>query len=245
MKRIHFTLIELLIVISIIAILAGMLLPVLNIAREKARSIQCFNNLHQIGTALTMYAIDHNDVFINTTTKGYLPENESGYEKVWVDSLYGYLGSSDRAGASFNKRLKIFECPSMKSLYSRCIPFQTSLSCHSSYGIAYYYTMPSTYLKMPFLRMSRVPHSTKRIMVGETEIRPNTAGRCKDAHLIVSQEDYTIRSNENSHLRFTNVLHFSGNVSPYKRWQLTMSDPNYQLPWGKYSWGWENPKPSL
>ena len=80
MKRHAFTLIELLITISIIALLAAILFPVFAQVREKARQNSCLSNLRQLGTALLLYRHDYDDQFpiaVDTPDHGVFIWNSS------------------------------------------------------------------------------------------------------------------------------------------------------------------------
>jgi prepilin-type N-terminal cleavage/methylation domain-containing protein len=57
-----FTLIELLVVVAIIAVLISILLPVINLAREQAKTAACAHQLHQLGLGVMYYAKENNDI---------------------------------------------------------------------------------------------------------------------------------------------------------------------------------------
>ena len=105
-----FTLIELLVVIAIIAVLAAMLLPVLNRARQKGQQAMCLSNLNQIGLAFVLYLNGHESHFPDRRDlKSSLP---GGY-RPWTT----WPPSDPRAGwgatvlQNENPNLNIWSCP--------------------------------------------------------------------------------------------------------------------------------------
>lgn len=104
MKK-RFTLIELLVVIAIIAILAAMLLPALNKAREKSKSIACTGNLRQLGSAMIMYTNDYNNYF---PIKGPGDSNRWCWSRM-IAELYFQIPFA--IGGNPQAKTLLFHCP--------------------------------------------------------------------------------------------------------------------------------------
>jgi len=132
-RRHAFTLVELLVVITIIGILVSLLMPAVQAAREAARRAQCLNNVKQIGLAMLQHESHHNFFPTGGWGWGYVGDADRGFDYHqcggWVNNILPYMeqqalhdlgqGLSDKLKSTANAQrvqtpLTMFNCPTSR-----------------------------------------------------------------------------------------------------------------------------------
>lgn len=149
-KNLKFTLVELLMVISIVIILASMLLPALNTARAAAKRIQCLNNVKNISVGLLGYIYDSND---------WLPchFSSSDYAPAQLLDRGDYLKASTG----------IWQCPSAE-FKSYPYGYLGGKNIHLGYEVCAGYRLSSSWLFSP-VKLSQISEPSKTGIVADTK----------------------------------------------------------------------------
>ena len=191
-----FTLIELLVVIAIIGILAAMLLPALNRAREKAKMAQDISNLHQLGMAMAMWWDDHEQHFMPLTDGPVVPSLTNS----WPILLLPYVANAKN----------VYHCPDDKYF----IWDGGTMSAKTiSYGYDYYALTTaitgSSYVGAP---LSSCANSAKTLLLSDST----------DADATSAQYAYAVsdwgpeQPSQSRHNGYANCLYVDQHAEPHR-----------------------------
>jgi prepilin-type processing-associated H-X9-DG protein len=164
-----FSLIELLVVISIITILMGILLPTLNTAREFARGLYCSNSLRQLMVANMMYSSDNSD-----TWPGRGDNSATDFEntlKTWVPCGDGNDPTFDvKKGSLFPliKNATLYKCPSDLKAANGQLSYSMNANIYASFC-----TVPGPAVTITYPKPGKFTRQPDKLVIFIDEGEPN------------------------------------------------------------------------
>jgi len=249
MKEKLFTLIELLVVIAIIAILAAMLLPALNKARDSATAISCSSHQKQIGMLMSMYTSDNQDVYPHSRNN-LSGGNDRALKNTWTTVDGGTW--MDMLTAMMNKTVpKNFGVIQNTDLMKPYGPF---FCPGSKYGLDYKYRnahygmnrcLTANYATKGVLKINRIKNLSAAYLVADVDFRDGgNPGGFPD--FTSNEKDGIFKGSENAvginmfgrHRGFgVNMLYGDGHCGYLKAYEMKPNTWKWKDPsW--VCWGW-------
>lgn len=223
-SRAAFSLIELLVVLVIVVVLAGMLLPAARLARQAAKSLQCLSNERQIGVAMQAY-LDDNDGWYPTARQDGVSGAFAG-QRHWFELLQPYVESDNHDGFAATDRRDLLA--GGRNVLRDCPAYTPTVVYAYGYGINGCLLMPGDKRRSYWdlaaspptqldWQVARVDRRGSRVLVGESP----------DWHVTVDNSKYPTRWDPTRHGQVSNYLFCDLHVQPLPASlaHLAISDP--------------------